>query len=221
MSITGTLRHLRRAILGALAIVVLTLALAAPALADHRGHPHPGAPYPPPRGDVACDRNRAAPGTIFFCEGSGFRPNSTVVIEVAGPGWTETLTTQADRHGRARIRFQVPPDSAEGPVQVTFTGTDPSGQPRVMSVQLMVVRDDTSGPPGGGGEPPAGAPNAPGAAPQAPAAGAQEGGGGLPATGTGVTRGVAAAGMALAVGIAALALSRRRRAAASEHDPSG
>lgn len=170
-----------------------------------------------PGGAIDCDTSTVLAGEAFTCAANGFKVGTTVAVTASGPTtgagarastaagqWTYETTARADGDGIATAVVQTP-DNATGSTTVTFAGTAPDGQPRVLTNTSAVTVTQSSG--GDTTSDPAPAPADDDAA--APVAAEDDD---LAATGTDVAVGlVVVAGLVLAGGILLLVTRRRGR----------
>ncbi|HEX2028579.1 MAG TPA: hypothetical protein VHF25_11360 [Nitriliruptorales bacterium] len=170
--------------------------------------------YPPGAVAVACAQTAARPGDPPFCRVGGFAPSSQVTVELRGPVGGQSAgaplamlaapllaqaapqtvyrnVVTADADGFAADDINVPPGTTPGDYELTFSGVDPAGAPRVATTQVEVL----------------------------PAV-AQQGGRGLSSTGAMVTNALLVGAAAVVVG-GGLLVATRRRGRRRESEPVG
>lgn len=185
-------RHLARALVAALVLLPTGAAVAQQAPDNSSRCPQTqgagtSGQYPPNRGALQVSRSAARPGDPVTARGCGFRPGSTVNVDlVMGSQVTRVGTATAGADGGFELTFNVPANAPVGNHTLEATGVDPAGDVRALSATLRVI-------------------------------GGEQGRGDLPRTGSDSTAPLVTAGAGLVLlGGAAVFAARRRRAARIE-----
>jgi LPXTG-motif cell wall-anchored protein len=168
----------------ALAVMFVALMAAAPATAQQ---------YPPADNLVTVSDTTPCPGQAVTVSAQTFAPGTGVTVKL---GDTVVGTPTADANGKVSLQVTIPAGQAQGPVQVSATGTGSDDASLTVNASVNVVACNepppTTTPAGGGG--------------------GNGGGGGLPRTGSDSTMTLVRVGVALAAaGGLLLAISTKRR----------
>lgn len=176
----------RRLTLRVLVIVAALLLLPSEgAVAQTSRCPQAQAQYPPGRGALEVSRSEVQPGETITVRGCGFRPSSSVNIDLL-PGPVRLGSTTADVSGGIETTVTIPASTSAGRHTLEASGVDPAGAARVLSASITVVGADE----------------------ESRAAGAD-----LPSTGSSSSAPLTAAGVGLVLlGSIAVYAARRRRA---------
>ncbi|MBW3667675.1 MAG: LPXTG cell wall anchor domain-containing protein [Actinobacteria bacterium] len=138
-------RHLVRALVAALLLLPAGAAVAQQAPENSSRCPQTegagtSGQYPPNRGALQLSRSAARPGQPVTARGCGFRPASTVNVDlVMGSQVTRVGTATVGADGGFELTFNVPANAPVGDHTVEATGVDPAGDVRVLSATLRVI----------------------------------------------------------------------------------
>lgn len=138
-------RNLARALVAALVLLPTGAAVAQQAPENSSRCPQTqgagtSGQYPPNRGALQLSRSAARPGDPVTARGCGFRPGSTVNVDlVMGTQVVRVGTATAGADGGFEVTFNIPANTPVGQHTLETTGVDPAGDVRALSANIRVI----------------------------------------------------------------------------------